>query len=172
MARRVPPIGIVLLVVVLVYGAISVLVVRLLQLPYGLSLARPFVWLGVGLIGIGMGVLGWAVQHLSFRRAFGAEIYASPGESTLITTGPYAYTRNPLYLGASIALIGWTLFLQSVILAVATGLMVFHFFFVAKWEERELLSRFGKTYASYRASTPLFIPRLWRHRHEQSRFRS
>jgi len=70
--------------------------------------------------------------------------------------------RNPLYLGAIVALIGWTLLLRSVVLAIATGLMVIHFAFVARWEERELLSRFGEAYEAYRRVTPRFRPEAWR----------
>lgn len=163
MSRHPPPIWIVLLAVVLVYGALSVAVVRLLRLPKTFVAPNAVTWLGgVGLIGIGLAVLGWAIRHLSLRRAFGVEIYASPAESTLITSGPYAYVRNPLYLGVTISLIGWTLLLQSVVLAVATALMIMHFIFVAKWEERELLSRLGAKYDNYRRDTPLFVPRLHR----------
>lgn len=161
MARRPPPIWIVLLAVVLVYGALSVAAVRLFRLPPTFTAPTWLSWFVGGLlILVGMAVLGIAIRHLSLRRAFGTEIYASPAESVLVTTGPYAHVRNPLYFGATIALIGWTLLLRSVILAVVTVLMIIHFVFVAKWEERELLSRLGDRYDAYRRATPLFIPRL------------
>ena len=161
MARHPPPIWILLLAVVLVYGALSVAVVRLFRLP--VTFTAP-AWL-TGIVGgflilAGIVVLGLAIHHLSLRRAFGTEIYASPAESVLVTTGPYAYVRNALYLGAAVALIGWTLLLRSVILTVATALMIILFVFVAKWEERELQSRLGNTYDAYRRATPLFVPRL------------
>ena len=107
-----------------------------------------------------MALLGAAMQQISLRRAFGTEIYAPPSESVLVTGGLYAHVRNPLYLGAAIALIGWTLLLRSVILIVVTALMILHFIFVAKWEERELLMRFGDRYDAYRRLTPLFFPRF------------
>lgn len=161
MARHPPPIWIVLLAVVLVYGALSVAVVRLFRLSLTFPAPTWLTWfIGGLLIVFGMAVLGFAIHHLSLRRAFGAEIYVSPAESVLVTTGPYAYVRNPLYLGATMALIGWTLLLHSLILAVATALMVLHFVFVAKWEGRELLSRLGDRYDAYRSVTPLFLPRL------------
>ena len=161
MARHRPPIWIILPAVVLVYGTLSVTVVRLVGLPYTFPAPIWLTWfIGGLLIAVGMAVLGFAIHHLSLRRAFGAEIHASPAESVLVTTGPYAYVRNPLYLGATIALIGWTLLLHSFILAVATPLMIIHFILVAKWEERELLSRLGDRYDAYRRVTPLFLPRL------------
>jgi protein-S-isoprenylcysteine O-methyltransferase Ste14 len=139
--------------------------VRLVGLPLTLPAPTWFTWfIGGLLIVAGMAVLGFAIYHLSLRRAFGAEIYASPAESVLVTTGPYAYVRNPLYLGATIALIGWTLLLHSFILAVATPLMIIHFVLVAKWEERELLLRLGDRYDAHRRVTPLFLPRLPSHK--------
>jgi protein-S-isoprenylcysteine O-methyltransferase Ste14 len=161
MARHAPPIWILLVAVVLVNGALSVAVVRLFRLPPTFTAPAWLSWsLGSLLILVGMAIYGVAIRHLSLRRAFGTEIYASPAESVLVTSGPYACVRNPLYLGATIALIGWTLLLRSVILSVATALMIIHFVFVARWEERELLSRLGDTYDAYRRATPLFIPRL------------
>jgi protein-S-isoprenylcysteine O-methyltransferase Ste14 len=161
MARRPPPIWIVLVAVVFVNGAVSVAVVRHFGLPPTFTAPTWLTWFVGGLlILVGMATYGVAIHHLSLRRAFGTEIYASPAESVLVTTGPYACVRNPLYLGATIALIGWTLLLRSVILSVATALMIILFVFVAKWEERELLSRLGDTYDAYRRATPLFVPRL------------
>jgi len=162
MARRPPPIWILLLTVVLVYGAASVGIVRALDLPESFAIPGWVRW-GVGAILIvgGMALLTAAIRHLSLRRAFGLEIFAPAVESALVVSGPYAYVRNPLYLGAGIALIGWTLVLHSVILVVATAFMFVHFFVVAKWEERELSIRLGKPYESYRESTPLFFPRLF-----------
>ncbi|MFI5179794.1 MAG: methyltransferase family protein [Thermoanaerobaculia bacterium] len=168
MARHPPPIWILLVAVVLVYGALSVAVVRVFRLPSTFTAPAWLTWIVGGfLILAGMAIYGFAIRHLSLRRAFGREIYASPAESVLVTTGPYAYLRNPLYLGAAVALIGWSLLLHSVILAVATVLMIPHFVFVAKWEERELLSRLGEKYDAYRRATPLFIPRLPGRKHRR-----
>lgn len=137
----------------------------LFRLPPTFTAPTWLTWFVGGLlILVGMAIYGFAISHLSLRRAFGTEIYASPAESVLITTGPYGYIRNPLYLGATIALIGWTLLLRSVILSVATALMIILFVLVAKWEERELLSRLGERYDAYRRVTPLFIPHLPGHK--------
>ncbi len=161
MARRPPPIWIVFPAVVLVNGTLSVAVVRFFRLPPTFTAPTWLTWFVGGLLTlVGMATYGFAIRHLSLRRAFGTEIYASPTESVLITTGPYACVRNPLYLGATIALIGWTLLLRFVILAVVTALMIILFVFIAKCEERELLSRLGDRYDAYRRATPLFIPRL------------
>jgi len=127
-----------------------------LRVPAGFVLVAAFLYLaspderslaiGVPVAFAGLLLRGWAAGHLEKNRQ-------------LAVSGPYAHVRNPLYLGAIVALIGWTLLLRSVVLAIATGLMVIHFAFVARWEERELLSRFGEAYEAYRRVTPRFVPR-------------
>lgn len=171
MARRPPPVWILLLVVVLVYGGLSVAVVRLADLPdeFGAP-ARLTAPAGILLVAAGMSLLGWAIRTLSLRRAFGTEIYAPASESVLVTTGPYAVVRNPLYVGATIALVGWTLLLHSVILAVATAFMALHFTLVARWEEHELHARVGDRYDAYRRATPRFLPGRPGRDHEEKRW--
>ena len=165
MARHPPPIWIALLAAVLAYGAVSIGLVHLLQLPESFAAPGWLTWPAGGLFaGFGTALVGYAIYHLSLRRAFGAGIYAPRAESVLVTSGPYACVRNPLYLGATIALIGWTLLLRSVLLVAATVLMVIHFFLLAKWEERELRARLGERYEAYRHATPLFVPRFRSHR--------
>ena len=134
MARRPPPIWIVILAVVLVYGAVAVGLVRLLRLPESFPASPWLTWPVGGLFVLsGTALVGFAIRHLSLRRAFGTEIYAPAAESVLVTTGPYAYVRNPLYFGAAIALIGWTLLLHLVVLVVTTVLLIIHFVLIAKW---------------------------------------
>lgn len=83
----------------------------------------------------------------------------------LTTTGPYARTRNPLYLGSFILGLGIT---------VAGGRWVFAALFVAffawvysrviRQEARNLAASFGEAYQDYARNVPLFLPRLtpWR----------
>jgi len=76
----------------------------------------------------------------------------------LITTGPYAFTRNPVYLGHIIFMIGLALTLQSLsgaILAVVIG-VTFHRR-ILKDEER-LASVFGQQYFDYKAHVKRWIP--------------
>ena len=47
-------------------------------------------------------------------------------------------------------------------LGILTVVAFIHFMFVAKWEEKELTERFGKTYLDYKARVPFFIPSLRR----------
>jgi protein-S-isoprenylcysteine O-methyltransferase Ste14 len=79
----------------------------------------------------------------------------------LVVRGPYRWVRNPMALsGVSLVVgVGWLLGSPSTIAAGLLGGLVWH---VAARppEERDLAERFGAAYRAYRASVPLWIPRL------------
>lgn len=88
-----------------------------------------------------------------------------PGMDTppdrLVTTGPFAYMRNPMYLGQIIFLAGLALTFHSVLaglLAVATAVW-FHFRVLR--DERRLIERFGQPYAAYLGKTKRWVPGLF-----------
>jgi protein-S-isoprenylcysteine O-methyltransferase Ste14 len=78
----------------------------------------------------------------------------------LAVTGPYAYTRNPLYLGSSLIAAGFALALLSwpVALLLAVGFSAIYIPVIAS-EERFLRATFPE-FESYCRSVPRFIPRL------------
>jgi len=81
---------------------------------------------------------------------------------TLATGGPYAYTRNPLYLGSLIVGAGFAVAGGSWIL----GLLLLGFFMGVYWpvmrrEEQHLHQRFGEAFARYARTVPFFFP-AWR----------
>lgn len=72
--------------------------------------------------------------------------------STLVTSGVYRVTRNPMYVGLALLLWAWTFYLSAP--WAAAGPLVFMVFitrFQILPEERALLSRFGELYAAYRS---------------------
>ena len=81
--------------------------------------------------------------------------------SVLTTTGPYAWTRNPMVLASLTLLVSLGIWYQST-LFVAWGLVLVSpalLFFVKVYEERELEIRFGTSYLEYKARTPFLFPR-------------
>lgn len=79
----------------------------------------------------------------------------------LITTGPYAMTRNPLYFFSVVAILGICLMYGSILVASVASLTVLGIFtYTAQREARYLEHRFGAQYLSYAQVTPLFWPRV------------
>jgi len=80
----------------------------------------------------------------------------------LITTGPYAYCRNPMLTGVFLLLFGLAIQFRSVSLFfIFTPLYILlHVIELKAIEEPELARRLGKKYLEYKKSTPMFIPRL------------
>src|SRR2546423_8207104 len=103
---------------------------------------------GAGCAFIGLLIRGWAAGHI--RKA-----------EVLAVSGPYAHTRNPLYLGS---------FLLGVGFSVAAGVWWLAVLFIVLWlgiylpvmrvEEEDISRIFGADFDEYRRNVPLFIPRL------------
>jgi protein-S-isoprenylcysteine O-methyltransferase Ste14 len=78
----------------------------------------------------------------------------------LVVRGPYRFVRNPMYLGAGLALTGAALFYQSIPMAGYAGafLLITHFF-VILYEEPTLRRTFGTDYAAYCRQTGRWWPK-------------
>jgi protein-S-isoprenylcysteine O-methyltransferase Ste14 len=82
-------------------------------------------------------------------------------QEVLTTTGPYAHTRNPLYLGSAILTAGAAWTMHSWISAVTLGIyFAVVYFVVMRREEGELRGHFGESFEVYAKRVPLFFPRL------------
>lgn len=76
----------------------------------------------------------------------------------LVTAGPYAYTRNPMYLGHLIFLVGLALTLRSELAAVIALASAIFFHARVKKDERRLREFFGEAYAGYCVRVKRWIP--------------
>ena len=82
-------------------------------------------------------------------------------QEVLTVSGPYAYTRNPLYLGSAILTLGAASATHSWI----SGLLLLGYFalfysIVMRREEQELRFHHGPSFEEYAHAVPLFVPRL------------
>ncbi len=104
--------------------------------------------LGAGIGALGLAIRGAAAGHLR------------KGEK-LATAGPYAHTRNPLYLGSLLLAVGFAVGTRSWI-AVALLVAYFALFYggVMRREEKELRTQYGPAFDEYAAHVPLLRPRL------------
>jgi len=79
---------------------------------------------------------------------------------TLVTVGPYAWTRNPIALSHAMALIGLSLVVGSISAVTLVIILSIPVHFAMLHEEQTLQGRFGEAYRAYAASVPRWIPRM------------
>lgn len=79
----------------------------------------------------------------------------------LVTSGPYAYSRNPMILGYSLLPCGMGVMFRSLGMSTVIPLIVvvINVAVVKIWEEPDLERRFAQEYLDYKESTPFLIPR-------------
>jgi protein-S-isoprenylcysteine O-methyltransferase Ste14 len=81
------------------------------------------------------------------------------GGSVLVTSGPFAYVRNPLYLGTIMIYFGVGIMANTPILAiVALIYFFFQYTMIVSLEEEALVRLFGPEYISYVEAVPRFVP--------------
>ena len=99
----------------------------------------------------------WASGHIDKGKA-------------LTKGGPYACSRNPLYLGSLFLALGVIAAGQAFWLLVPFGVFFSTFYYpVMKAEEAELLSGYGSKFMEYRQEVPIFFPRFSRNRMAEAR---
>jgi protein-S-isoprenylcysteine O-methyltransferase Ste14 len=82
-------------------------------------------------------------------------------QSVLTVTGPYAHTRNPLYLGSSALALGAAVATHSWMSAlILLAYFAVVYAVVMRREERELYEQHGEAFKAYADAVPLFLPRL------------
>jgi protein-S-isoprenylcysteine O-methyltransferase Ste14 len=127
----------------------------LLHLPWYLSFIYPYgIVIGILLIITAVWTIYKGIKDL--KLTYSASGYEN--EDELVTTGIYGYTRNPMYFGATILILGWFLVLPFTFILISSVLFLFLFYFTAKSEENQLTQKFGKKYLIYKRKVPLFIP--------------
>jgi len=109
---------------------------------------------GLVLFVLGVALACWARVVLGRNWGMPMTRRERPG---LITTGPYAYVRHPIYTGILVAALGSALGVSLVWLVVFAGCGVY-FIVSAVREERFLTQQFPGVYADYRKRTKMLVP--------------
>lgn len=81
----------------------------------------------------------------------------------LTVTGPYAYTRNPLYLGSMLIAFGFAVAAHSWWVALALAVLFALIYFPTIRSEEEFLRGRFSNFDEYAARVPRLLPRLWGH---------
>ena len=106
-------------------------------------------------LGIGAAIAGWGLVTFRFARTT-----TVPGQtsSQMVTWGPYRFTRNPMYVGLTIAYVGEALVLRQLWPVVFLPLVIAYVnWIVIPLEESKLHEAFGDQYDQYRARTGRWV---------------
>ena len=132
-------------------------VARRIRVPLGFAFAMLYFWLArptwrfleIGVIFIVPGLLIRALASGHVRK-----------NEALATSGPYAYTRNPLYLGSLLVGIGFAIAARSYWIGAALVLMFFAIYMpVIRSEEAFLREKFPE-FEDYARGVPRILPRI------------
>jgi protein-S-isoprenylcysteine O-methyltransferase Ste14 len=109
---------------------------------------------GMALTAAGELVRLWAVRHIGTISRTRSERLGP-----LVTSGPFALVRNPLYVGNIALWTGFAMAARLVWLAPAVIVLLgAEYHAIVRWEERLLESRLGETYRAYAARVPRWFP--------------
>lgn len=124
-------------------GFIFAAVFLIFAVPTPLTIA-----IGAGVSIVGLLIRAWASGHI--RKA-----------ATLAVSGPYAFTRNPLYVGSLLMGLGFTVAAGVWWLAVLFVVLFIGIYLpVMRVEQDDMVTIFGQEFEEYRANVPMLIPRL------------
>ncbi|MGD1036322.1 MAG: isoprenylcysteine carboxylmethyltransferase family protein [Roseiarcus sp.] len=136
-------------------AALALAVLASRAAPLGLGLGPTARWLGWALIAAGLGLDLWAMATMARARV---NILPHRAAGGLVASGPFAFTRNPIYLANTIALAGvggaanslWFV-VAALVMAKLVEVLAIH------REERHLALRFGREWADYAARVPRWL---------------
>lgn len=130
--------------------------VQRLRVPFGFLLAAIFLLLahpqwwsllaGLPFAAAGLALRTWAAGHL--RK-----------DESLVSSGPYAWTRNPLYLGTFLIALGCAVASAQPIVIASVFALFFLIYVPVMEQEQEHLGKLFPSYADYAARVPLLLPR-------------
>ena len=132
-------------------------VARRIRVPLGFAFAALYLWLARPVVRSLLLGLVFVAMGLALRALASGHVQKN---EQLTVTGPYAYTRNPLYLGSMILAIGFVIAARS--LWVTLILVIFFgaiYLPVIRAEEQYLAHRFPD-FADYASRVPRLLPRM------------
>jgi protein-S-isoprenylcysteine O-methyltransferase Ste14 len=120
----------------------------LAPLPF-LPTDLPAGWLGALVFGLALALFAWAI--VTMTRA-GSNVPTNRPTTTIVEDGPYRFTRNPIYLGMFLGLIGLAIAFDTLwlLMMLVPFVLVIRYGVVAR-EEAYLDRKFGDVYRGYRS---------------------
>jgi protein-S-isoprenylcysteine O-methyltransferase Ste14 len=113
------------------------------------------VWLGLGFV-----ILGEWLRFQGVRHIGAISRTRSDRLGPLVSSGPFAWVRNPLYLGNIALWVGFALSARLAWLAPIVAIVLFaEYHAIVLWEEALLEARVGQAYGEYAHRVPRWVPR-------------
>ena len=147
---KVPPVAQVIVTAAAMAGVSKVTPALKFSLKGSAALA-----MGLGAIGVGSAILGVT----QFKKAQTTpNPQALEKVSSLVTSGVYQYSRNPMYVGLVLVLFSWALYLSNFLAFVLLPIFILYMTrFQIQPEERILAQKFGKAYQTYKAKVRRWV---------------
>ena len=112
-------------------------------------------WLGAAVTIAGLLFAVWSRGYLG--RNWSSSVTIKQGHE-LITTGPYAVVRHPIYTGILTGFLGMAIAISHVRGFIVVVLIFVVFWLKLRMEEKWMRSQFGETYATYARQTAALVP--------------
>lgn len=119
-------------------------------------LGRPAAaWIGIAVLILGVAINGWGVYTMYRART---AIHPGHPANRLVTSGPFRYSRNPLYVGLNLVFLGLVLVVDSLwgLPVFLATVLVMHYGVIRR-EERHLEAAFGDEFRAYRARVRRYL---------------
>jgi len=112
-------------------------------------------WLGLALLVLGVGIAAWGRRTM---QAAGTNVNPALPTTAIVASGPFRFSRNPLYLALTLLYLGLTLAFNTWwgIVVLIPVLIIMHRGVVLR-EERYLEQKFGETYRHYRSKVRRYL---------------
>ncbi len=119
------------------------------------ELISPYIRIPLGIVFCGLA--GW-LSFTGLYTVFGKH----DTTARVIQETVFRFLRHPIYLGAILVYLGLLMFSLSLLAALVWIVIIYFYHFLAIYEEKLLLKKFGEEYAAYMQTVPRWMPRLRR----------
>lgn len=142
LALKVPPVAQVIITAAAMYGVSKMVPALTFSLNGSTALA-----VALGVMGLSLGIIGVTQFRIAQTTP---NPQALEKVSSLVTSGVYQYSRNPMYVGLVLILLGWAFYLSHLLAFVLLPIFILYMTrFQIQPEERMMAQKFGKTYQDY-----------------------
>jgi protein-S-isoprenylcysteine O-methyltransferase Ste14 len=112
-------------------------------------------WAGIALVSLAVLIIVWGLRTMVLA---GTNVDPRRSTTTIVASGPFRFSRNPLYVGLTLIYLGLTTALDTTWgLVLLVPLLVVMHLGVVRREERYLEGKFGEIYRQYRAGVRRYL---------------